>query len=102
MKILWFLTQKWGGLEIFFGKFFKIFTKESKIWQLWEVLKSSTKKLINNWKFFLHAQKNAVRFTIGGVKKNPPPVLKGLRVERSALVLVVDFLSAAALAAQQS
>ena len=36
------------------------------------MLKSSNKKLINNWKFLLHAQKNGARFAIGGVKKNPP------------------------------
>ena len=38
------------------------------------MLKSSNKKLVNNWKQFSHPPKNAVRYTIGGggAEKSPP------------------------------
>ena len=38
------------------------------------MLKSSTKKLIDNWK-----QKDAIRFTKGRAKKSPPPDTKRVK-----------------------
>ena len=61
-----FLTQKLGGLNIFVEEFLKISNNESKIWLHWDMLKSSTHKLINNWKQFSLPKKKCQRIYSGG------------------------------------
>ena len=73
-----FFALKSGRLGVFVAQFSKIFHSKPKIWFHQKLLEPSTWKTINSWKFLPYPKNDAIKFTLGGKKRSPPPVLIGL------------------------